>query len=151
MKHAATLSRPSAASLPPFAEWPTDYAGLCREVLLPRPIHSRADCRRAVAVTDAMAGHRLNRDQGDYFELLCDLIAAWDEAHAPAPPPAATPAEVLAHLLEAHGLSGAGLARLLGVSPSLASRLLRGERHLTTGHITALCGHFGLEPAAFLP
>lgn len=53
--------------------------------------------------------------------------------------------------VEAHGLTGADLARRLDVSPSLASRILSGERQLTTGHVSTLARHFGISPAAFLP
>ena len=145
-----TLSRPTAPAAPAFADMPDEYGALCRDVLLPRPIRDRRSYRETVAAADAMAGHRLNRDQADYFALLCDLIEAWERDHAPAAPPAAGPLEVLRHLMEAHSLTGADLARLLNVSPSLSSRLLSGERQLTASHISTLARHFGISPAAFL-
>ena len=52
--------------------------------------------------------------------------------------------------MEANTLTGADLARLLNVSPSLSSRILSGERQLTTGHINTLARHFAISPAAFL-
>jgi antitoxin component HigA of HigAB toxin-antitoxin module len=129
---------------------PDEYGALCRDVLLPRPFRDRRSYRETVAVADAMAGHRLNRDQTDYFTLLCDLIESWEREHTPAPPPAAGPRDVLRHLMEAHSLTGADLARLLEVSPSLSSRLLNCERQLTTSHISTLARHFSISPAAFL-
>lgn len=140
----------SRITVPAFADMPDEYGALCRDVLLPRPIHDRTQYRETVAISDALAGHRLNRDQSDYFALLCDLIEAYERDHAPAPPAAAGPLDVLRHLMEANALTGADLARLLDVSPSLTSRLLTGERQLTTGHISALARHFGISPAAFL-
>ncbi len=141
----------NANTLPAFAEMPGEYGTLCRDVLLPRPIRDRTHYRETVAVADALAGHRLNRDQADYFALLCDLIEARDREHAPAPPPSAGPLDVLRHLMEGHALTGADLARLLGVSPSLSSRVLSGERQLTASHISTLARHFGISPAALLP
>ena len=66
------------------------------------------------------------------------------------PAPAGSPLNVLRHLLEANDLTGADLARLLDVSPSLASRIRSGERRLTTNHIPALSRRFGISPTAFL-
>ena len=141
----------NSAAVPDFARLPVEYGTLCRDVLLPRPIHDRSHYRDTVAVADAFAGHRLNRDQSDYFTLLCDLIEAWERDHQPAPPPAAGPLDVLRHLLEANTLTGADLARLLDVSRSLASRILSGERQLTASHIATLSRRFHLNPSAFLP
>lgn len=142
---------PTARTVAPnFANLPADYGALCRDVLLPRPIRDRAHYRKTVAVADALAGHRLNRDQSDYFSLLCDLITAWERDHQPAPAPAASPLDVLRHLLEANDLTGAGLARLLDVSRSLASRILSGERQLTATHIATLSRRFHLNPSVFL-
>jgi HTH-type transcriptional regulator / antitoxin HigA len=151
-----TLARPRTFTVPDFADLPDEYGALCRDVLLPRPIRDRTHYRETVAVADALAGHRLNRDQSDYFSLLCDLIESWDHDHQPAPSPAASPLDVLRHLMEAHhltgaDLTGADLARLLDVSPSLASRLLSGERQLTAAHIATLARRFNISPAAFVP
>lgn len=133
-----------------FAALPKDYVELCRNILLPRPIRDRSHYRDTVAVTDAMAGHRLNRDQADYFELLCDLIKSWERDHEPRLP-ASTPLQTLHHLLEANDMTGTDLGRLLGVSRSQASRVISGERQLTPAHIVTLARRFRLNPAAFLP
>ncbi len=147
MKTLATARR----AVPAFADMPGEYGALCRDVLLPRPIRDRTHYRETVAVADALAGHRLNRDQSDFFALLCDLIETWERDRLPAPPPAARPLDVLRHLLEANTLTGADLARLLNVSRSLASRILSGERQLTASHIATLSCRFHINPAAFLP
>ena len=141
----------NSTAAPNLASLPVEYGALCRNVLLPRPIRDRTHYRETVAIADTLAGHRLNRDQSDYFALLCDLIETWESDHQPAPPSAAGPLDVLRHLLEANTLTGADLARLLDVSPSLASRILSGERQLTTTHIGALSRRFDISPAAFLP
>jgi HTH-type transcriptional regulator/antitoxin HigA len=140
----------NANTVPAFADMPDEYGALCRDVLLPRPIRDRAHYRETVAVADALAGHRHNRDQADYFALLCDLIEAWDREHAPGPPLAAGPLDVLHHLMEANDLTGADLARLLDVSPSLSSRILSGKRQLTTSHISTLAKRFKVSPRVFM-
>ena len=71
----------NSAAVHAFASLPAEYGALCRDVLLPRPIRDRTHYRETVAVADTLAGHRLNRDQSDYFALLCDLIEAWERDH----------------------------------------------------------------------
>jgi HTH-type transcriptional regulator/antitoxin HigA len=142
--------KPLLSTRYPFTTLPNEYGELCRSILLPRPIRDRAHYRETRAVTDAMAGHRLNRDQSDYFELLCDLIESWERDHEPRLPDA-TPLQTVLHLMEANGMTGADLGRLLGVSRSQASRILSGERQLTPAHIVTLARRFHLNPAVFLP
>jgi hypothetical protein len=66
-----------------FQDLPKDYAALCC-VFLPRPIHDALDYGNVVGVANAMAlwHDDFTRDQADYFELLCSLIAS--RARAPA-------------------------------------------------------------------
>lgn len=139
----------STSTLIAFADLPKDSRTLCMDVLLPRPIHTRDGYRAALAVAEAMAGHDLTKDQDDYLEALTTFVGEWETAHEENLPKA-TPLELLAFLLAENGLSGSDLAQILGTSRSLASRLLSGERQLTTAHIRALCARFQLNPAAFL-
>jgi HTH-type transcriptional regulator / antitoxin HigA len=133
-----------------FAALPTGYRALCCDVLLPRPLRSRAEYRAAVAVADMMAGHDLTRDQDDYLDALSTFIEAFEAAHEPRMPPV-SPVELLRHLLAENNLTGADLARLLQITRSLASRLLSAERQLTARHIAVLSTRFRLDPRAFLP
>ena len=94
-------------------------------------------------MTDALAGHRLTKDQEDYFDLLCGLI----EDYEAVPPPQTTGLETLRHLMEGRGMTGVDLAGVLDITRSQASRLLSGERQLTRDHIAALAGHFEVSPA----
>lgn len=137
-----TLTQPASART--FDTLPKNYTGLCQS-LLPRPIHSRVAYREAVAMADTLAGHRLSKDQADYFDILCSLIEDYEQVDEPK----ASGMDALRALMEAHGMNGAGLADLLGVTRSLASRLLSGERELTRNHIDALAKHFGVGHAAF--
>lgn len=132
-----------------FARLPKDYPGLCR-LLMPRPIRDKVDLGNVVEMTDAMAGHKLTRDQEDYFDLLCRLVEDYDREKAGVAAPEATGVDVLRHLLEEHGLSGADLSRLLGAHRTLGPMILRGERKLTVEHIRRLCVHFGVSANLFV-
>ena len=131
-----------------FARLPKDYAGLCR-MLTPRPIHDKVDFENVTEITDAMAGHKLTPDQEDYFDLLCRLIEDSDKEHLDAPK--ATALDALQHLLDAHDMSAADLARLLGVHRTLGAMILRGERQLTLAHVRTLAKHFSVSADLFLP
>ncbi len=132
-----------------FDGMPKDYAGLC-QVLTPRPIHDKAEFHNVMEVTDVMAGHKLTPDQEDYFDLLCRLIEDYENEHAKLRPAKATSLEALQHLLDAHSMTGADLARLLGVHRTLGAMILRGERKLTLNHVSALARHFGVSADLFL-
>jgi HTH-type transcriptional regulator/antitoxin HigA len=130
-----------------FARLPNDYAGLCW-VLMPRPIHDKVEFQNVTEITDAMAGRKLTSDQEDYFDLLCRLIEDYEKERID--PPKVTALEALQHLLEAHGMSAADLARLLGVHRTLGAMLLRGERKLTLNHVRTLSRQFGVSADVFL-
>ena len=130
-----------------FARLPKDYAGLCR-MLTPRPIHDKVDFENATEITDAMAGHKLSADQEDYFDLLCRLIE--DDEKERLSTPKVTGLEALQHLLDAHDMSAADLARLLDVHRTLGAMILRGERQLTLAHVRTLAKHFSVSADLFL-
>jgi HTH-type transcriptional regulator/antitoxin HigA len=130
-----------------FARLPKDYAGLC-QILTPRPIHDRVEFQNILEITDAMAGHKLTSDQEDYFDLLCRLIEHYEKEHVNAPK--VTVLEALQHLLDAHSMTAADLARLLNVHRTLGAMILRGERKLTLNHVRTLAQHFGVSADLFL-
>lgn len=132
-----------------LARLPKDYAGLCR-VLTPRPIHDPVDFANVMEITEAMAGHKLTPDQEDYFDLLCRLIEDYEKEHAQIDMPKVTALESLQHLLDAHDMSAADLARLLEVHRTLGAMILRGERQLTLAHIRTLAKHFSVSADLFL-
>ncbi|HXI69754.1 MAG TPA: transcriptional regulator [Verrucomicrobiae bacterium] len=133
-----------------FARLPKDYAGLCR-LLTPRPLHDKVDFENVTEITDAMAGHKLTPDQEDYFDLLCRLIEAYEKEHAQPDMSKVTALDALQHLLDAHDLGAADLARLLDVHRTLGGMILRGERQLTLAHVRTLAKHFRVSADLFLP
>ena len=126
---------------------PKDYAGLCR-ILTPRRIHDDVEFQNVTEITDAMAGQKLTPDQEDFFDLLCRLIEDYEKERVDAPK--VTGLEALQHLLDAHGMNAADLARLLDVHRTLGAMILRGERKLTLNHVRTLAPHFGVSADVFL-
>ena len=132
-----------------FADMPKDYEALCR-LHLPRPIRDKADYDNTVEFADPFAGFEdsMTADQEDYFDLLCTLIEAWDKEHVKWPKISGL--RMLKYLLENHGMNGADLSRLLGVSRQLGPMILRGDREITAAHARVLGKHFALDPGAFI-
>jgi HTH-type transcriptional regulator/antitoxin HigA len=97
-----------------------------------------------------LAGHELNADQADYLDVLSTLVEAYENAHDPLDDPALCGLDVLRALLDEHGMSAVDLARLLGVHRSMGSKLLKGERALTTRHLQTLGERFKVSAALFL-
>ncbi|MGH7952382.1 MAG: helix-turn-helix domain-containing protein [Limisphaerales bacterium] len=131
-----------------FVRLPKDYAALCR-MLTPRPIHDKVDFENVTEIADAMAGHKLTADQEDYFDLLCRLIEDYEKERLDTPKVSAL--DALQHLLDAHEMSAADLARLLDVHRTLGAMILRGERQLTLAHVRTLAKHFSVSADLFLP
>jgi HTH-type transcriptional regulator/antitoxin HigA len=130
-----------------FDDLPTTYEGLV-QLHMPRPIHDEVELENATDLIDLMAGHDLSADQEDYLDLLSDLVAKYEEGTSPIGEGAA-PREVLAWLIEEHGMSITELGKLLG-DRSLGSRILSGERSLSKSHIRIVAEHFKVSPAAFI-
>jgi len=79
--------------------------------------------------------------EGDRFDVLSDLIAAYEERHFPLPD--ADPVEALRAFLEATGRTQQDLAALLGSAPR-ASEVLRRKRALTVDMIGKLNKEWGI-------
>ena len=141
-----TKSKPKAAK-----PLPTDYAALCRDVWLPRPIHDKAEHEAALAAIAPLWGreHTMTADQADWFALVTDLIADYEARTEKKAKPLPL-AKRLAALLDAHAMTAADFGRLLGLEPSMGSKLINGTRQLTAAHIRALSDHFALSAEFFL-
>ena len=116
---------------------------------VPRPIHDRVSYENTVAIVDALAGHALNRDQEDYLEMLGDLIESYEEKNLPSLPQLTGP-KMLQYLLQENDLTGDDLAKLLKVDRSVAYKILKGTRNLTTEHIRRLCERFSVRADLFI-
>jgi HTH-type transcriptional regulator / antitoxin HigA len=128
-----------------------DYVTLCREVWLPRPIHDQVEYEAALAAIAPLWGreHSMTPDQADWFGLATGLIADYEDS-TEAAAEALPLAKRMSALLDAHGLTATDFARLLGLEPSMGSKLLHGTRQLTSAHIRVLAQHFALPADYFL-
>lgn len=127
-----------------FSDLPKDYAGLCA-ILMPRTIHDEIDLENTTKLIDIMAGHHLTEDQADYLNTLATLAADWEDQNLVALPKL-PPHEFLAAHLENISMSASKWGKLIGIDRSTASRLIRGERSLSTTHIRKTAEALNLAP-----
>jgi antitoxin component HigA of HigAB toxin-antitoxin module len=135
-----------------FADFPKAYRHLC-DLYLPRPIHDKVGYENALEIAEPMAGfeERFTRDQGDYFELLTDLILAYEEECEKSFSQKERPFHIrLKSLLESAGWTASDLGRFLGLDATMGNKIVREERKLTSDHIRKLSRHFSLNAEYFL-
>jgi len=114
-----------------------------------RPIRSMSDYEAAVQALNALLDAGAAQESHPLANLaatLGELVADYDEAHHAMA--AATPAEILLHLMQAHGLKQGDLPEV--GSQGVVSEILRGRRELNLRQIRALAQRFGVSPALFL-
>lgn len=127
---------------------PKSYAGLVA-LHVPRPIHDEAGYENTVQIVDALAGMKLNQDQQDFLEILSQQVEAYEAENLKAPRQK-TGMELIRLLMEENGLSGDDLAGLLEVDRSVAYKILKGTRNLTTDHVRRLAERFAISADAIL-
>jgi HTH-type transcriptional regulator / antitoxin HigA len=131
---------------------PDGYMKLIRRFAL-RPIRNTEQYEAASEVLDELAVKsegKLGPGEQDYFDVLTDLVEAYDRAHYPIPRDDRPPHQKLKSLLEEHGMSHADLAKVLKITRPLATLLLSGKRRITADHARVLGGHFKLDAGHFL-
>jgi len=103
-------------------------------------------------VLAGLAGRRervpLEAEEFDYIAVLGKLVEEYEDVHDPRGP--VSGAEMLAHLIEARGISQATLAADTGIAESAVSEFLKRKRGLTRKQLEAFARYFRVEPAAFL-
>lgn len=83
----------------------------------------------------------LNTPEGDYFEVMCLLIAEYEQKHHPIDPP--DPIEAIKFRMEQQGLTIADLETAIGKS-NRVYEILNGKRTLTLAMIRRLHSQFGI-------
>lgn len=101
-------------------------------------------------VEQLMSAGRLTKGQVLYLETLVQLVQAYEAGHHAIDTSGLGGVELLKHLLEANGMNASDLARLLGVHPSMGSKILKGERSLTIDHLRKLSARFRISVEAFI-
>lgn len=125
---------------------PRSFEGLVAE-MVPQAIMDDVQYENTVEMIDRlMAAGKLTRGQGLYLETLVELVQAYEAKHYAVETADLNGIDALRHLLAENGMNASDLGRLLGVHPSMGSKLLKGERSLTVEHLRKLCDRFKVRP-----
>ncbi|MGP0069317.1 MAG: helix-turn-helix domain-containing protein [Isosphaeraceae bacterium] len=123
------------------------YLALVRKFPL-RLIQSEEENEAALAVLESLGERRpekpLAPEEHDYIAVLAKLIEDYENSRYPRGPVSA--AAMLAHLIEARGISQARLAADTGLSESTVSQLVRGSRPPGRRQIQILARYFDVDP-----
>lgn len=115
------------------------------------PIETDAQHARALALLEPIwneVGEQADHPLGPFMQLLIELVQAYElRAH---PMPDATPAEMLAFLMEQRGVTQKQVEAGTGIPQGNLSKLLRGERVFTADHARKLGGYFRVNAGDFL-
>ena len=132
-----------------IASLQTAWQGLNKLVPL-GAITSERNYKRRVQVMEELL-NRIGANESHRLMPLLDLITkevgTYETKHHKLPE--ASPATVLAHLMEEHNLKQADLAEELG-GQSIVSAILNGKRELNTRQVKALAKRFNVSAAVFL-
>jgi HTH-type transcriptional regulator/antitoxin HigA len=131
-----------------FGKLPKTYDKLVK-FHTPRPIHDEVGYKNTVEIIDSLAGHQVNEDQADYLLLLSGIVERYEVETVPAPR-AVSGLSMLRFVLDENRLTGDDLAAILDIDRSVAYRILKGERGLTTTHLKALKARFGVSADIFV-
>jgi HTH-type transcriptional regulator / antitoxin HigA len=124
------------------------YPELLRQAQ-PQIIDDDRSHQRALRTVDRlMKKRRLTAPERKLLDLLAKLIDDYEELIYPTPE--VSPAEMLAHLLDAKQSTQAELARQTGVSRSTISEVLNGKRAISLENAYKLGEYFHVEPSLFL-
>ncbi len=123
------------------------YLELIRRFPL-RPIRSDDELDQAIEVVDELIDRDdLDPSEKDYLDVLSDLIERYESEIHPIEP--VSDAEMLAHLIEAKGITQVKLARETQIAESTISEVLAGKRILNRFQIGRLARYFNVGPMVF--
>jgi HTH-type transcriptional regulator/antitoxin HigA len=121
------------------------------ERMPPRAIMDEVLYENTVEMIDClMASPKLTKGQELYMETLAQLVQAYESQHHGIDTARISGIDVLRHFLAENSMNASDLARLLGVHPSMGSKILKGERSLTVEHLRKLADRFKVRPSLFI-
>ena len=127
----------------------TAYESLLLDYL-PRPVRTQRDyeqaCRQIAKLMSG--GPELPQAESELLEILSLLVAQYESTEHSIRD--ASPAEMLAFLLDARGVSNAAVARETGIPRSVITDILAGRRNVSTANVAKLAKYFHLSPAVFI-
>lgn len=95
-----------------------------------------------------MKKSKLSRAEGELLELLATLAEQYESIECPTP--RVSQAELLAHLIDARGVTQAQLARETGIPRSVITNVLKGRRKISQANIARLAEYFHVSAAEFI-
>ncbi len=107
-----------------------------------KPIHTKADYKRALAEVERLWGAKSGTPEGDRLDVLATLLDAYETEHFPMDPP--DPIEAIEFRMEQQGLSRKDLEPLIGTRTRVAEVLNR-KRSLSIGMIRRLHDQLGIS------
>jgi HTH-type transcriptional regulator / antitoxin HigA len=126
------------------------YYGRLLTHALPRVVHTEQENERLLEQIEkllAKGENNLTPEEDELLELLTELVEAFERRAYPSKK--ASPAELVAFLLEQRGLSPSDLWPVLG-SKGRVSELLSGKRGVSKDQAKKLGEFFHVSPAAFI-
>jgi len=132
------------------ARLPRSFGDLVAE-MPPQAIEDDVHYDNTVEVIDRlMAAGKLTKGQEVYLETLVQLVQAYEARQQAIDTADLKGIDALRHLLTENDMNASDLARLLGVHPSMGSKILKGERSLTVEHLRKLADRFKVRPELFM-
>ena len=121
------------------------------QMLPPQAIRNERQHAKSVAIIDRlMAQPKLTKGQELYLETMVQLVQAYEAEHHAIAVSDLRGIDSLRHLLQENLMNASDLARLLGVHPSMGSKILNGDRSLTVEHLRKLSDRFKVSAELFI-
>ncbi len=115
----------------------------------PRPIRTAKEYRRALSFIERHMRPNPPKAEGELLELLSTLVADYEATTYPEPD--VSPGDMLAHLIEARGVSGAEVSKATGIPRATISSAISDKRGISKQNAVRLAAFFHVSPAVFLP
>ena len=130
---------------------PSTWNELVTAFLSLRPITSNSAREKAVKILEKLAVlPNMNKAQSDYFEVLSDLVAKYEDKHWNIDTSGISVVDILKSLMEAHDMTATDLSHLIGNDRTIGCKILNGKRKLTTEQIKKLSEYFKVSADLFI-
>ncbi len=121
------------------------------QLMPPQAIMDAVQHENSIEMIDRlMDAGKLTKGQQLYLETLVQLVQVYEAQHHAIETSDIHGIDSLKHLLDENDMNASDLARLLGVHPSMGSKILKGERSLTVNYLRKLATHFKVSPDLFI-
>lgn len=113
-----------------------------------RPLRSETDLDEATTLLDALVVQdTLTAAEADYLAVLSELVTQYEAMTHAIPLP--SDADLLQHLLDAHGVTPPEVAQATGITAATLAAVLAGTQPLTREQIGPLARYFQVPPSVF--